>query len=165
LRFDIQPYLGAIPITFGMHRDEVHRVLGVPERSRPNWNKSGFSEFYLKKRYNVGYDNTWKVNHIGFGPGFVELLIASEPIWTLESQPDPNPIFLALDPEPFEHVGFWLYQRIGVTTTGYHDDDPSQYAISVFPRDRASLHVEAKPADTSRYRLGDIKGIVERGHH
>ena len=43
-RFDIRPHVGALPVTFGMHRDEVHRVLGTPETSAPIWNKSGFSE-------------------------------------------------------------------------------------------------------------------------
>jgi len=153
VRFDIQPYVGALPITFGMHQRDVHRILGRPERSSPIWNKSGFSEHYLGGGYNVGYNNAWIVDHLGFGPGAVELAIQARLIWTLAEQSDPNPIFLTLDPEPVEFVGFWFFLRIGVTTTGYHDDDPNQLAITVFTRDSTTeLLAKAKLADTSKYR-------------
>jgi hypothetical protein len=43
---------------------------------------------------------------------------------------------------------------IGVATTGYHDADPSQQAISIFERGGKppELLAEARPADTSKYR-------------
>jgi hypothetical protein len=153
VRFNIQPFTGALPITFGMHRDEVYRLLGPPESSFPIWDGSGVSEHYDQSRYNVGYDNAGAVNHLGFSPGGAELSIQGRAIWTLEEQPDPNPALIALDPEPVEVVGFWLFLRIGVTSTGYHDDDPSQRAVTVFPRgSKAQLLPGAKPADTSRYQ-------------
>src|SRR4051812_15634837 len=136
-RFDIRPQVGALPVTFGMHRDEVHRLLGPPQTSSTIWNKSGVSETYLRGVYNVGYDNEWLANHVGFGPGAIELSIEGRPIWTIDEHPDPNPIFLALDPAPVMTVGFWIYLRLGVATTGYHDDDESQRAVTVFPPSRA----------------------------
>ncbi len=154
MRFNIRPYLGTDPIAFGMSQKDVHRVLGAPETSFPVWNKAGFAEHYLHGGYNVGYDNAWIVNHLGFGPGSVELSIQGRSVWTLEDQPDPNPIFLSLDPEPVEFVGFWNFLRIGVTTTGYHDDDPDQFAVTVFPCGaNDGLLAKAKPADTSKYRI------------
>lgn len=154
MKFDIQPYLGALPVTFGMQRNDVHQLLGPPDSSYPNWDKSGYNEYDRDGRYNVGYDNDWMVNHIGFVPGSVELTIQGQPIWALGDHPDPNPVFLALDSEPLEHVGFWIFLRIGVTTTGYHDGDENQLAVTVFPRDTwANRLTAAKPADTSKYRL------------
>ncbi len=41
MRFDIQPYTGTLPITFGMTRAEVHRLLGPSESSHPVWEGSG----------------------------------------------------------------------------------------------------------------------------
>lgn len=156
VRFDIQPYTGALPITFGMAREQVHRLLGPPESSHPVWDGSGVSEHYNAARYNVGYSNAGVVNHLGFSPGGAELAIQGRPIWTAESQPDPNPLLLTLDPAPLELVGFWFFLAIGVTTTGYHDDDPSQRAVTVFVRGgkSAALLADAQPADTSRYRRG-----------
>jgi len=153
VRFDIQPYAGALPIAFGMTRAEVHRLLGRPESSRPVWDGSGVSEHYNLARYNVGYTNAGVVNHLGFSPGGAELSILGQSIWTAEGQPDPNPVLLTLDPAPVEIVGFWFFLGIGATSTGYHDDDPGQRAVTVFPRDtNAKLLAEAQPADTSRYR-------------
>ena len=152
-QFDIRPHVGALPVIFGMHRDEVHRLLGPPETSSPLWDKSGFSESYLRGVYNVGYDNDWKANHFGVGPGGIALSIDAQPIWSPDEQPDPNPTLLALDPAPVTTVGFWIYLRLGVTTTGYHDGDESQRAITAFPPSRAEWFVKrATPADTSRYR-------------
>jgi hypothetical protein len=153
VRFDIQPYTGALPVAFGMRRAEVHKLLGSPESSFPIWDGSGVSESYARSRYNVGYDNTGVVNHIGFSPGAIELTIQGQPIWTPDEQPDPNPVLLALDPDPMEFVGFWFFVVIGVTTTGYHDDDRSQRAVTVFTRgSKAELLERATAADTSRYR-------------
>src|SRR5687768_18114118 len=97
-------------------RDEVHRLLGPPEHSFPTWNKSGYSEHYADGAYNVGYDNAWLADHVGFSPGAVEVMINAQLIWSGECQQDPNPIFLALDPEPVEFVGFWNFLQLGVTT-------------------------------------------------
>ena len=153
MRFDIRPHIGALPITFGMNREQVHDLIGQPESSFPIWDGSGVSENYKRMRCNVGYDTAGMVNHIGFSPGGVDLAIDGRPIWSTEGQPDPNPILLALDPEPLEFVGFWIFLAVGVTTTGYHDDDPGQRAVTVFPQgSKANLLAEATPADTSRYR-------------
>lgn len=156
MRFDIQPYIGALPITFGMARDQVHRLLGQPESSNPIWDGSGVSEHYNASRYNVGYTNSGTVNHLGFSPGGAELSILGRPLWKPDDQSDPNPVLLVLDPAPLECVGFWFFMAIGVTTTGYHDDDTSQRAVTVFVRGGkpTELLADAQPADTSRYRRG-----------
>ncbi len=155
MQFDIHPYTGALPITFGMPRKQVHRLLGPPESSFPIWDGSGLSDHFAGGRYNVGYDNAGAVKHLGFSPGGAGLSFQGGVIWTLETQPDPNPILLALDPSPFELVGFWFFVRIGVTSTGYHDNHLSQRAITVFPKgSNAELLAKAKPADTSKYQAG-----------
>lgn len=136
-----------------MRREEVHRILGAAETSFPIWDRSGFSEHYAGGNYNIGYTNDWVVNPLGFEPGVGELLIRGEMIWSLDHQPDPNLSFLALDPEPLEIVGFWIFQELGVTTTGYHDDDRSQLAVTVFERENwAELLSSATAADTTKYR-------------
>jgi hypothetical protein len=159
VKFDIQPYIGALPIVFGMQRAEVHQLLGRPESSFPIWDGSGVSDHYSEVKCSLGYDKTGTVNHVGFSPGLVELTIQGQPIWTQQEQSDPNPILLTLDPEPMEFVGFWFFLRIGVTTSGYHDDDPNQWAITVFPQgSKSELMAQAEPADTSTYRTRRKKG-------
>ena len=102
-----------------MGRGEVIRLLGPPKHSNPVWNGNGVADSY--DGLTVGFDNKGAANHVGFTPGEAELSIQGKPIWDILQQPDPNPFLLALDPEPMESVGFWIFVKLGVTTTGYHD--------------------------------------------
>ena len=106
-----------------------------------------------RNEINIGYGEGGCVNHVGFSPGAFELRLRNEVIWTTQSHDDPNPKLLVIDCEPKESLGFLVFRMIGLTTTGYHDDDPSQYAITVFPRgawDR--LLGKATAPDLSKYR-------------
>lgn len=158
MRFDIRPYAGAFPIEFGMPRAAVHRLLGPPAASHPVWDGSGTVDHYSNSGFNVGFDTTGRVNHIGFTPGGVELAIEGRALWTPAEQPDPNPVLLSLDPEPVEAVGFWFFLRLGVTSTGFHDDDSSDRAVTVFVRGgRNEVLADAQPADTSRYGIPPVR--------
>jgi len=60
---------------------------------------------------------------------------------------------LALDPDRFELPGFLVFPRIGVTTTGYHDDYPSDQALTVFPEGAWDKYLpRASAPDLSPYR-------------
>jgi len=74
------------------------------------------------------------VDHVGFCPGGFELLLLGADLWSAAQQPDPNPTLLRHDPAPLESLGFLVLSQLGTTTTGYHDDDENQRALTVFPR-------------------------------
>jgi hypothetical protein len=131
--FNIEPFVGALPVRFGMHRSEVHRLLGPPEASHPIWDESGTTDYWNHSRINVGYDNAGIVMHVGLCPGGCELSLRGTLLWSLEHQPDPNPPLLRLDPTPVESVGILIYPALGISTTGYHDDDESQLAVTASP--------------------------------
>jgi hypothetical protein len=152
--FDLSPFVGALPIAFGMTRDDVHAILYLPDSSSPIWDKSGTCDRWHTLRMNVGYDNSGIVNHVGFGPGGVILRILGSELWTDANQPDPNPTLLKLDPNPLERVGFLFFTRLGIKTAGYHDDDDeSQRAITVNPRGTHDDFLKrASSPDLSRYK-------------
>ena len=151
MRFDIEPYIGALPIRFGMARAEVQMLLGVPLSSHPNWDGTGSCDFFEDASYNVGYDPSEVVDHVGFTPRTSDVTLNVRRLWTAE-HPDPNPLLLTLDSAPVEHVGFWCFPNLGIITTGFHDDDPNQQALTVFPQHRLPEWLAgATPADTSRY--------------
>jgi hypothetical protein len=153
MRFDIEPYQGAKPIMFGMSRETVHQFLGMPKQSFPVWDGSGVTEHY--EGFNVGYDLQNRVKHLGFTPGSLDLAIGGQTIWNRQRQSDPNSVLLELDPLPVEFVGFWIYLQLGVTTTGYHNDDPSQHAVAVFPQGGMDRFLEkTRAANTERYKVG-----------
>ena len=132
--FDIRPYEGALPITFGMSVQEVHSHLGEPEAVHSSWDDSGHSHYWLNSCVNFAFDNNGRLNHCGFCPAAYTLLLDGRNIWLPDSHSDPNPFLLSLDAKPIEHVGFLIFLELGVTTTGYHDDDPAQYAVTAFRR-------------------------------
>jgi hypothetical protein len=151
--FDLSPFVGAVPIAFGMTRDDVHAILDLPDACSSIWDKSGTCDHWHASRMNVGYDNSGIVKHIGFGPGGVSLRILGSELWTDANQPDPNPTLLKLDPDPLERVGFLVFTRIGITTTGYHDGDDSQRAITVYPRGTYDDFLKkATSPDLSQYK-------------
>ena len=55
-----------------------------------------------------------------------------------------------------EVLGFLVFDRIGVTTTGYHDDDEDDLAITVYPRGAWNKFLKKGVApDLSRYEQGE----------
>ncbi len=132
--FEIVPYTGALPLRFGMSSEDVHSALGKPHLISTLWNKSGFSHSWDSPELNVGFTNDNKLNQVGFAPRSIALSINGIRIWSPQDFDDPNPILLHFDPNPRAFVGFLVYLEIGVTTTGFHDNDPTQYALCVFPR-------------------------------
>ena len=138
-----------------MTRKQVHLLIRTPELHEPkSWNHGGI-DYYRENNINVGYTVSGELFHFGFSPGGYELLIGDRPLWEPKRQPDPNPTLLALDPNPLEFLGTWLYLALGVTSSGYHNGDQGHRAVTAFVRGQDSeLFVEAKPADTSRYRRG-----------
>jgi hypothetical protein len=152
--FNIEPFIGALPVRFGMHRSEVHRLLGAPEASQPIWDRSGTTDFWNESRINVGYDNAGIVKHVGFGPGGCELALCGTSLWSLDKQPDPNPELLRRDPAPVESVGIMIYPALGISTSGYHDGDEAQLALTVSPSGTWDEVVkDAARPDLSKYEL------------
>lgn len=152
MQFNIEPGIGALPIRFGMSRQEVYEFLGEPNVSHEIWDHSGTTDFWNQNNVNVSYNSQGIVNHIGFCPGGFELRLSSELIWSADESADPNPTLLKFDPDPKERLGFLVYNRIGVTTTGYHDEDDSQRSLTVYPRgDWDEQLKEATTPNLSRY--------------
>ena len=152
--FNIEPFVGALPVRFGMHRPEVHHMLGQPEASHPIWDRSGTIDYWNESRINVGYDNAGIVRHVGFCPGGCELSVCGTLLWSLDEQPDPNPHLLRRDPAPVESVGILTYPALGISTSGYHDGDEAQLALtasSIGTWD--DVGKDAEHPDLSKYKL------------
>lgn len=133
MAFNIEPFIGALPVRFDMQRSFVHRLLGPPEASHSIWDKSGTTDYWNESRINVAYDNAGVVKHIGFCPGGCELSVCGTLIWTLDDQSDPNPHLIRRDPTPVESVGILIYPALGISTSGFHDGDESQLSLTVSP--------------------------------
>lgn len=127
LTFDIEPYVGPLPLRFGLPRAEVPAVLGVEvQRKRDEDDRFG--------AVRVAYYGTGTVAEVGFVPRGIILRFMGTELWNDQSVADPVPLLLKHDPDPVESDGFLVFPAIGVTVTGFHDGDQSQRALTVFQR-------------------------------
>lgn len=156
--FDIAPYRGAAPLTFGLPRAEAARLLGRPKvgpREMDHWGAAG--------ELAVGYDAENRIDHLGFVPGNLHLSFQGTILWTPNDPVDPNPFLLRLDPAPMECFGALLFLKIGVLTDGFHTHDPQRYAFTLFVAGRwdACARRMSEP-DLSAYRVerngGPLRG-------
>jgi hypothetical protein len=146
--FTVKPFEGAAPVMFGQPRSEVLKILGPPSVSG-----KGSDSWGARLEINVGYGDDGAINHIGLSPGSFELTMNGRLLWNESSHNDPNCLLTLLDPEPLERLGFLVFTRLGVATTGFHDDDPSQYAITLFPRGAWDDELtKARNPDLTKYR-------------
>jgi hypothetical protein len=146
--FDLQPYVGALPVRFGMFRRDVRLLFRQPPKTCGQQRDDWFGPI------RIGYEQD-AVVEMGFGPGDCALQFCGQELWTPGSQPDPLPLLLRHDPEPLELHGFLVFRELGMTVTGYHDDDPGQRAITCFIRGRwDSLLPRCKRPDLTRYLQG-----------
>ena len=128
--FEIVSYVGANPLLFGMTEGQVEAIVGPPKTMRtnslgePNASYDSFSIRYSKQNrtlVEIGFLKTARVTILGINPfiqknGFRELL--------------------GHDSCPYESYGFIILLDLGITLTGFHDDDPNQLAITAFVRGR-----------------------------
>lgn len=130
LEFVLIPYVSAGPIRFSMTPDDVARLLGPPDTLVP----TTFGEpVRNEQRGNVGvrYDAAGSVAELGFAPG-APVVFDGARVFELD---DPVAFFCARA-EPQEILGFLVFLALGVTLSGYHDDDLSQRALCFFARGR-----------------------------
>ncbi len=158
--FTIKSFEGALPIFFGMPRAEAHQILGTPTFTRHPMKKmkvpGDLTDYWLENCVNVAYDSKGKVKHLGFIPGDFTLKYQKKTLWTPRSGLDPNPFLLSLDKNPRECFGFLVFTSLGITTTGFHDQDKSQRALTLFPKNAwdGTLKQSTDP-DLSLYSVTD----------
>lgn len=128
----IIPYISVGPIKFGMTADEVVLAIGLPDQVDKN-HAGARVDFYGP--INVGYANTPlpTVNHIGGGKQATSASIRNVPLF-LSPPEQVLELLRELDGSPYLYLGFVVFLELGITLTGFHDDDEDQLAFSAFPR-------------------------------
>lgn len=135
--FDIVPYVGAKPLLFGMTQEQVIQLCGHPTHLTPD-NLSELNAQYTT--FGIRYSKAdQRLVEIGFVPEAKVFLNGSNIFGDRQSFSK----LLSLDSCPYEYVGFIVLLDLGITLTGFHDDDPSQLAVTAFVRGRWD-HLKAK---------------------
>ncbi|MCP1573125.1 hypothetical protein RB25_11240 [Herbaspirillum rubrisubalbicans] len=151
-QFDIKPYLGAGDLRFGMSHAIVEELIGAATRK-----KTGFLGETTEYRRENGLLTTYRLNtnelvEVGFSRNILELEYEGIKLYT----DPPREVFRSLvniDGNPYESVGFIVLLNLGMTLTGFHDDDDIyQRAVTVFARGRWDGELrDLKPFDFANF--------------
>lgn len=134
--FTIEPYIGAIPLRFGMSPADVKVILGPPDELIPH--PLG-SRSELRKYLSLGYDSTGSsLIEVVFSPGCnvsyrgQDLFLTTDLIAFLQQ----------FDPNPKSWVGFVIFLDLGISLSGFHDGDESQKAIAIVKKGYWDEYIE-----------------------
>jgi hypothetical protein len=128
--FEIISYVGAKPLLFGMTKSQVESLVGNPLRTttnflgEPNAQYESFGVRYSSKDgtlVEIGFSSSAEVTFHG-----VDLFRQAGAFEEL----------LREDSCPYESFGFIVLLDLGITLTGFHDNHPSQLAVTAFERGR-----------------------------
>jgi hypothetical protein len=124
------PYDGVDGLKFGMSPEQVAEALGPP--SEITSNDLGEREERRDSQVPVIRYGDSGIVEFSFLPE-TPAIVDGENVFDEE---DPVAFLLSKDPSPYECLGFLIFLNLGLTLTGYHDEDASQRAITVFARGR-----------------------------
>jgi hypothetical protein len=128
MTFEIEPYVGVLPLRFGMTSNEVAAFLGAPLRRRHSFRGNSIEEFQTISVCYAQSDNG--LNEVGFAPE-THLFFRGQ---NLFSSSDAIAYLRQFDPVPWLWVGFVVFLELGIQLSGFHDNDESQLEIAVMRR-------------------------------
>ena len=132
----IHPYVGVGQLKFGMTPDEVAAILGPPEGSRPVASTGELRERREKSALQAVYAaGDRRLVELGFSPPIAGLEFDGVRLFTSPSH-DALREILRRDPAPLADVGFVVFFDLGLSLTGFDDDDEDDKAVTVFDKGR-----------------------------
>jgi hypothetical protein len=138
ITFQIESFIGALPLRFGKSQDEVVNAIGAPRTNSTNYLGGATFNYYSPGLdLNVGFDkDTGFATHFGFGR------LSSVRFGQLDVFGDPTcwKSIVGMSSDCHEWVGFIICCDLGIQLSGFHDDDESQLAISMFPEGDYERH-------------------------
>lgn len=130
--WEITPYRSVGPIRFGMSEEELVGAVGPPESvetnhlGEPDHQYPGFAV-----RFSVPED---VVAEVGIFPEFSHAVVLRG--LDIFGSPTAFDDLVSIDGSAFDCLGFIVMFKLGVALTGFHDNDQSQRALTVFTSGR-----------------------------
>lgn len=148
MELEFVPYIGALPLRFGMSRAKVKAVIGA--EPHPRFSRATRDHF---DALSVNYDSDGLSAEFCLFPEKVRVVFDGIVLLGDGGVTNPVPVLLDRDPEPVESLGFLVFPGLGVNITGFHDGDESQLAFNVFRRGFwDDTLVRAKKVDAEQLR-------------
>lgn len=122
--YDINPYKSVGNFSFGDNIDRVKAILGPPDSTRMHRDDEVTLHYnYIQLTFRNG-----KLVEAGFSSNAEVSIFGHEPF----NSPDDWKALCAFDGAPKLIDGFLVLMKIGITLTGFHDNDESQIALTAF---------------------------------
>ena len=128
--FRITPYESAGPIRLGASEAALTEIFGQPDCIYKNILGEGDYQYPTFSVRLSAKERT--VVEVGFAPPTQVLLGAVD----IFNSPTAFEELTRADGHPLESDGFIVLLGLGITMTGFHDNDPSDRAVTVFARGR-----------------------------
>jgi len=143
--FDINPYIGVGKLKFGMTQDEVARILGKPHDLETD-SEGEVREFRKENGLQTAYSEIdRRLVEIGFSSNIETLTFNNTALFSNKPL-DVFRFLLAADKQPYELLGFVVLLNLGITITGFHDEETEERAVTAFARGRwDSIKERLKP--------------------
>jgi hypothetical protein len=130
MRFEIEPYEGALPLRFGMSEADVRRILGDPEIAAVNGN--GYRNYSYGSddlKLSVGFaKEDGGVMHISFSQE-LEVVLCGLRVF----EPGAFEQLCKLDGKPVEYLGSIMLLEFGIEFNGFTDEE--RKVVAIFPRE------------------------------
>jgi hypothetical protein len=126
----IKPFQGVNSIKFGMSPEEVANILGASDTVSENHLKQRI-EFRSFANFAYSSEEPRILCHIGFGRQMSRVIFDNINFF----EDDSNSVLRRLiikDSAPMLYLGFLVFIKLGISLTGFHDQDISQKALSLF---------------------------------
>ncbi|MET3120391.1 hypothetical protein AAKU64_004643 [Undibacterium sp. GrIS 1.8] len=129
--FELFPYIGAGELSFDMKQKNVETLLGAPDSVSTNFLKQRVE---FRSFMNAAYSaDEGSLIHLGFGRQMEGVKYKDIFLFT-EQEDVVLQRLIREDQQPFIYLGFIVLLNLGITLTGFHDQDTSQKAITLFSR-------------------------------
>jgi hypothetical protein len=133
MRFEIEPFEGAIPIRFGMSEADVARILGDPEHAGVN--SSGYRNFtYGGPVMSIGFAKEDRgVNHVAFSAE-VEVVFRGLNVFA----PGGFDQMCKLDGNPLECFGSIMLLKLGIEFNRFTTEEDAK-VVAILPREVVAI--------------------------
>lgn len=128
--FKIKPYLSAGPIALGISRAQLHTLLGAPSASRIGKFSGNLIDIWDAEGISITMKDN-EVVEIGFGSEQSTAQIEGFRIFGL-SGPATHEILCFKDGRPLADAGFTVLLNLGITLSGFLNEDQDERAVTVF---------------------------------
>ncbi len=128
----VKPYVGIGDVQFGMARSDIHRILGLPSRSKKSRFSDEVTDFWCDNGLQLVFSSdSGQLLEISLYPNLQETEINGIKVFNEPGRQVYNNLCKA-DGDPRETVGVVILFSYGVAITGFLNADDDQKSITAF---------------------------------